>query len=155
MLNFKPTPTPVETGTQLRKEDDSPKVDPTLFKRLVVSLMYLTATRLDITYVVSLISRFMESPKDSHWQVGKRILRYVAGTSRYEILYSRTEYVFLTGFTDNDFAGSLDDRKSTFGHVFHLGSGLISWESKKQPIVTISSAEPKYIVATLEACQAV
>ena len=145
MLNCKTTPTPVATGTKLSKEDCSPNVDPTLYKRLVGSLMYLTATRPDIMFAVSLISRFMESPKDSHWQVGKRILRYVAGTSSYGILYSSTEYDVLTGFTDSDFAGCLDDRKSTSGHVFHLGSGVISWASKKQPIVTLSSV----------ACQAV
>jgi hypothetical protein len=155
MLNCKTTPTPVATGTKLSKEDCSPNVDPTLYKRLVGSLMYLTATRPDIMFAVSLISRFMESPKDSHWQVGKRILRYVAGTSSYGILYSSTEYDVLTGFTDSDFAGSLDDRKSTSGHVFHLGSGVISWASKKQPIVTLSSAEAEYVAATSAACQAV
>ena len=90
MVNCKSTPTPVETCTNLlRKEDDSVKVDLTLFKRLVGSLMYLTATRLDIMYVVRLISRIMESPKDSHWQVGKRILRYVARTSSCGVLYAR------------------------------------------------------------------
>ena len=69
-------PTPVIIGLKLSKDDEGSTVDPTLFKRFVGSLKYLTATRLDIMYGVSLISRFMESPKESHWQVGKRIMRY-------------------------------------------------------------------------------
>ena len=73
---------------KLSKDDEESTVDPTLFKRLVGSLMYLTATRPDIMYGVSLISRFMESPKDSHWQAGKRILRYVSGTKDLGIMYS-------------------------------------------------------------------
>ena len=73
MSNCKEVPTPVITGLKLRKDDDGSTVDPTLFKRLVGSLMYLTATRLDIMYGVNLISIFMESPKDSHWKPSKRI----------------------------------------------------------------------------------
>ena len=77
MSNCKEAPTPVIIGLKLSKDDDGSTVDPTLFKRLVGSLMYLTTTRPDIMYGVILISRLMESPKDSHWQVGIRILRYV------------------------------------------------------------------------------
>jgi hypothetical protein len=126
-----------------------------MFKRLVGSLMYMTTTRPDIMYSVSLISRFMESPQNSHWQVGKRILRYIAGTTGYGILYSKANNFGLIGYTDSDFAGSIDDRKSTFRYIFHLGSGAVSWASKKQPIVTISSAEAEYVAATSTACQAV
>ena len=78
MSNCKSTPTSIIIGLKLSKDDDGSTVDPMLFKRLVGSLMYLTTTRPDIMYGVSLISRFMESPKDSHWQAGKRILRYVS-----------------------------------------------------------------------------
>ena len=88
MVNLRAAPTPVITGSQLSKEDRGSKVDPTLFKRLVGSLMYLTMTRLDIMYGVSLISRFMETPKESHWKEGKRILRYVNGTKDFYIRYS-------------------------------------------------------------------
>ena len=82
----------------MSKDDEGSTVDPTLFKRLVRSLMYLTATRPDIMYGVSLISRFMESPKDSHWQEGKRILRYVSGTKDLGIMYSTSENFKLIGF---------------------------------------------------------
>jgi hypothetical protein len=130
-------------------------VDSTLYKSLVGSLLYLTATRLDIMYATSLVSRFMESPKDSHWRIEKRILRYVAGTLNFGLWYTQSDSNQLFGYTDSDFAGSLDDRKSTSGYVFQLGTNLISWASKKQPIVSISSAEVEYVVATSASFQAV
>ena len=86
MSNCKTTPTPV-----MSKDDEGSTIDPTLFKRLVGSLMYLTATKPNIMYGVSLISRFMESPKNSHWQAGKRIPRHVSGTKDLGIMYSTSE----------------------------------------------------------------
>ena len=113
MMNCNPASTPVATGTKLSKEEKGSNVDPTMFKRLVGSLMYMIATRPYIMYGVYLISRFMESPQNSHWQLRKRILRYIAGTTGYGILYSKANYFGLSGYTDSDFAGSIDDRKST------------------------------------------
>ena len=90
-------------------------------------------------YASSLISRFMETPMDSHWLTGKRILRYISGTRYCGILYSKSNDFILVGYTDNYFEGSIDDRKITSGYIFHLGSGEISWASQKQPIVTLST----------------
>jgi len=70
------------------------------------------------------------------------------------ILYAHLDHYKLIGYTDSDWAGSLDDKRSTLGHIFHLGSGAISWASKKKPIVTLSSAEVEYVAATSVACQA-
>ena len=117
--------------------------------------MYLTTTRPNLMYDVSLISRFMESPKDSHWKVGKIILRYVAGTLGYGLWYTHTPDSTLTGYTESDFASSLDDRKITFGYAFHLGTNLISWASQKQPIVNIFSTEADYVESTTTNCHAV
>ena len=108
MINSKVIATPISTWTKLNKEDQSPDVDPTLFKKLVGSLIYLTATITYIMFVVKLISRFMETPKEVHWQVDKRILRYIAGTISYDILYSNTNKNCLIGYTYSDFVGSLD-----------------------------------------------
>ena len=83
------------------------------------------------------------------------ILRYVKGTKRFGILYIASEYSDLIGYTDSDWVGSVDDRKSTSGYVFHMGSGAISWASKKQSIVALSTAEAEYVAATAAACQAV
>ena len=89
--------------------------------------MYLTTTRLDIMYGVSLISRFMESPKNSHWQAGKRILRYIVGTMNHGILYSTLDDFQLVGYTDSDFAGNIEDRRREGVHLdmhFILGQVL-------------------------------
>jgi hypothetical protein len=141
MEKCKPADTPIALGTKLSKEDLGSVISSTLYKQLVGSLMYLTTTRPDITYATSYISRFMESPKYSHWKVGKRILRYIAGTTTYGLWYTASADSMLTGYTDSDYAGSIDDRKSTSGYAFLFGKNLISWASKKQPIVSISSAE--------------
>eukprot|EP00253_Pinus_taeda_P035323 PITA_35323 len=155
MENCKPIPTLVATGTKLTKHDVGSYVNPTPFKRLVGSLMYLRATRPDIMQGVSLIYRFMETPKDTHWSVEKRIMRYIVGTTDCGIMYASTEKKDLIGYTDSDFSGSLNDRKSTFAFLFHLGSSVISWASKKQPIVTLSSVEAEYVAATLVGGQVV
>ena len=94
----------------------------------------------------------MEKPKDAHWQATKRIFRYVKGTKRYGILYITSKNSELIGYTDSDWARSIDDQKSTSGYVFHMGSGAISWASKKQPIVALSTAEVEYVAATAVAC---
>jgi hypothetical protein len=140
---------------KLRKEDKGSKVDPTLFKRLVGSLMYLTTIRPDIMYGVSLISRFMETPKESHLKARKRILRYVNGTKYFGIRYSTLEDFILIGYTDSDRGGNIDDGKSTSGYTFHLGTCIVSWASRKHPIVTLSSVEVEYVAATNTAFQIV
>ena len=117
--------------------------------------MYLKMTRPAIMYGVSMISRFMESPKDSHWKEGKIILSYVIGIKDLGIMYSTLENFNLIGYTDSDNGGNIDDRKSTYGDTFHFGTCVVSWASKKQPIVTLSSAEASYVAATSAACQVV
>ena len=83
----------------------------------------------------------METLKDTHWSARKIILRYIAGTRDCGIMYASTEKKDLIGYTNSDFACSLDDRKRTSGYVFHLGSSVISWEYKKKPSVTLLSVE--------------
>ena len=73
-----------------------------------------------------MISRFMESPKDSHWQAGKRILRYVSGTKEFGIMYSTSENFKLISYNDSDNGGSIDDRKITSRYTFHFGTGVVS-----------------------------
>jgi hypothetical protein len=85
MNKCKPTDTPIATGKKLSKQDEGTTIDYTLYKRIVGRLIYLTTTRPDIMYVVTLISRFMENPKITHWKVGKRILRYIASATYYGI----------------------------------------------------------------------
>eukprot|EP00253_Pinus_taeda_P023702 PITA_23702 len=155
MHNNKPTPTPTIMGLNLGKEDCSSNVNPTLYKSMIGILLYLITTELDIMYAVSLVSRFMEIPKEMHWQGEKRILRYVNGTKEYGILYFTTNDFKLVGYTDSYWAGSVDDKKSMMGYVFDLDSGAISWASKKKPIVSISTSEVEYVATTIAMCQVV
>lgn len=146
---------PVMPGSKLSKDGDGNSVDATLYKQIVGSLMYLTATRLDLMFAVSLISRYMEKPTVQHLTVAKRILRYLKGTLELGILYKHGQKAELLAYSDSDYAGDLDDRKSTSGYVFMLGSGVISWSSKKQPVVTLSTTEAEFIAAASCACQAI
>ncbi|KAH0726537.1 hypothetical protein KY284_002402 [Solanum tuberosum] len=112
-------------------------------------------TRPDITHVVSLISRFMENPKELHLLAAKRILRYLKGTVDFGLFYKKDEITELIGFSDSDYAGDLYYRKSTSGYVFMLSSGAVSWSSKKQPIVTLSTTGAEFVTATVYASQAI
>ena len=134
-------------GLKLSKEDNNKDFDPSLYNIIADSLMYLTATRPNIMHAMSFISIFMERTKEAHSQATKRILRYVKGTKRYGILYTSSENFELIGYTNSDWVGSIDDRKSTSRYDFHLGSRSISWASKKQPIVALSTTEVEYVAA--------
>lgn len=146
---------PMVLGCKLTKEGTGAAVDATMFKQLVGSLRYLTATRPDLMYSVNLVSRYMEAPREQHLLAAKRILRYVQGTKEYGIQYWRGGEERLVGFVDSDYAGDEDDRKSTSGYLFLYGEGAVSWASKKQPIVTLSTTEAEYVSAANGACQAV
>jgi len=147
--------TPTEFGLKLNKDHEGKKVDNTLYKQIVGSLMYLTTTRPDIMYSVSLISRYMENLTEMHLLAAKRILRYLQGTRDFGLFYKKGEKLELFGFTDSDYAGDQDDRRSTSGYVFMLGTSVVSWSSKKQQIVTLSTIEVEFIVVIACACQAI
>ena len=117
--------------------------------------MYLIATRPDMMFVVSLISRYMENPTELHLLAAKRVLRYLKGTTEFGIFNKKRGDDELAAYTDSDYAGDLEDRKSTSGYVFLLSSGVVSWSSRKQPVVSLSTIEAKFIIVALCACQAV
>ncbi|GMI75822.1 cysteine-rich RLK (RECEPTOR-like protein kinase) 8 [Hibiscus trionum] len=144
MKDCKPVATPAETGTKLSVDSTREPVNPTLFKSLVGSLRYLTITRPDITYAVGLVSRFMENPKQDHWIAAKRILRYIKGTLDHGLLYTHSQNSRLVGYSDSDYGGDIDDRKSTSGYLFHIGSATFSWSSKKQQTVKNKNVELVY-----------
>ncbi|KAG6509099.1 hypothetical protein ZIOFF_034490 [Zingiber officinale] len=155
MDNSKSINTPVECGVKLSKHDEEEKVDPTFFKSLVGSLRYLTCTRPDILYVVGLVSRYMEDLTTTHLKIAKRILRYIKDTIDFGLLYSAFNHFKLEGYSDSDWGGDIDDRKSTTGFVFFMGDTAFTWMSKNQHIVTLSTCEAEYVAATSCVCHAV
>lgn len=139
--------TPAPTHLKLSKDEAGTSVDQSLYRSMIGSLLYLTASRPDITYAVGVCARYQANPKISHLNQVKRILKYVNGTSDYGIMYCHCSDSMLVGYCDADWAGSADDRKSTSGGCFYLGNNLISWFSKKQNCVSLSTAEAEYIAA--------
>ncbi|KAL4367961.1 hypothetical protein GQ457_05G011320 [Hibiscus cannabinus] len=97
----------------------------------------------------------MESPKQDHWIAAKRILRYVKGTLGHGLFYKHSQDSKLVGYSDSDYGGDIDDRKSTSGYLFHIGSAAFSWSSKKQQTVALSTCEAEYIAAAACTCQAI
>ena len=121
----------------------------------VGGLIYLTHTRPDISYAVGVISRHMQNPTKHHFGTTKRILKYISGTTDYGLWYGNSDAFNLIGYSDSDWAGCAEDRRSTSGYMFSFGSSAISWSSKKQATVALSSSEAEYIAVNLAACQAV
>ena len=127
---------------KLMKDEDGINANKTYYKQVVGSLNYLTATRLDMMFVVSLISRYMENPTEQQ----KRVIRYLKGTTGFRTFYRKggddDDFV---AYTDSDYAGDLDEKKRTSGYVFLVSFGAVSWSSKKQPMVSLSSTESEFI----------
>lgn len=148
MNNCKVAPTPFQLGVTLTTSCTSPRMNPSLYQQLVGSLFYLTHTRPDIAFAVGLVSRFSQDPHESHWRDEKRILRYIKGTVRFGVQYTAGTSK-LVGFTDSDWVGSVDNRKSTSGFVYHFGSAPIAWSGKKQSTISLCFTEVEYHVVVL------
>jgi hypothetical protein len=137
--------TPMGSSQKLCKDEEGKSVDHTLYRSMIGSLLYLTASRPDIMFSVCLCARYQADPKESHLTAVKRIIRYVSGTINLGLNFTRDTNTNLVGFSDSDWAGSMDDRKSTTGGCFYLGNNLVSWFSRKQNCVSLSTAESEYV----------
>lgn len=156
MLQCNSTKYPMDPKDQINKDEHGTPVDSTRFKSMVGGLRYLVHTRPDIAYAVGVVSRFMERPTEMHLNAVKRILRYIKGTLGYGLVYSKDSgNNELTGFSDSDLGGHLDDRKSTGGVVFYLNESIITWVSQKQRCVALSSCEAEFMAANAAACQGI
>jgi hypothetical protein len=113
--------------------------------------MYLVNTRPNICFAVNTLSQFQVETRHEHWIAAKHVLRYIRGTINYGLRYTTSSNIQFHGFTDSDWVGSAEDRKSTSGMCFSLGSAMISWGNRKQKSVTLSTAEVVYMAAC-EAC---
>ncbi|XP_016694436.2 secreted RxLR effector protein 161-like [Gossypium hirsutum] len=155
MENCKPTTTPIAIGMKLSSQGDYEPVNESIYRSLVGCLLYLIATKPDILFAVNMLSRFMHYCNVQHFQAAKRVLRYIKGSLDYGVLFNKAESLKLRGYTDNDWAGSSDDMKSTSGYAFTLGSTMFCWSSRKQPMVAQSTAEAEYVAAANAVNQAI
>ncbi|KAH9783541.1 hypothetical protein KPL71_009348 [Citrus sinensis] len=142
--------TPMSTTIKLDKNEKGKEVDIKTYRCMIGSLLYLTASRPDIMFSICLCARFQSCPKESHMLAVKRIFRYLIGTINLGLWYPRGTHIDLTCYSDADFAGYKVDRKSTSGTCHFLGHSLVSWFSKKQNSVALSTTEAEYIAAVIK-----
>ncbi|GKC25875.1 putative ribonuclease H-like domain-containing protein, partial [Tanacetum coccineum] len=146
-LTVKTASTPMETSKPLHKDAEAEDVDVHLYRSMIGSLMYLTASRPDIMFAVCACARFQATPKGSHLYAVKRIFRYLKHQPKLGLWYPKDSPFDLESYTDSDYAGASLDRKSTTGGCQFLGSRLISWQCKKQTIVATSTTKAEYAAA--------
>ncbi|KAK6153470.1 hypothetical protein DH2020_013109 [Rehmannia glutinosa] len=138
---------PMNSSVKMDMDVDGKAVDQTRYRALIGSLLYLTASRPDITFAVGVCARFQFAPKESHMTASKRILRYLKGFQEVNLWYPKEGGFKLEGYSDSDYAGCRVDRNSTSGTCQMLGNRLVSWFSKKQNSIATSATEAEYIVA--------
>ncbi|CAL1410190.1 unnamed protein product [Linum trigynum] len=139
-----PVKTPMELNLKLHRDSGERLQDGSQYRSIVGSLIYLSATRPDISYAVQVVSQFMTDPRVDHLAAVHRILRYLKGTQDCGLLFPSTGSATLCGFSDSDFAGCVDTRRSTSGWCIQFGGSFISWRCKKQDKVSKSSTEAEY-----------
>lgn len=132
MLDCKPASSPASSGSRLSLFEGEPYNDPTEYRRIVGCLQYLTLTRPDISYAVSQVCQFMHRPTTVHWMAVIGIMRYLKGTIAHGLILKKGSIATLHAYSDADWAGNPDDRRSISGFAIFLGGSLISWSSKKQ-----------------------
>ncbi|GKB47343.1 hypothetical protein Tco_0898096 [Tanacetum coccineum] len=147
MESVRTATTPYEAAKSKLKDETVPPVNVHLYRSMIGSLMYLTASRPDIMFAVSACSRHQVTPLTSHLNAVKKIFKYLKGQPKLGLWYPQDSPFQLEAYSDSDYAGSHRDRKSTTGGCQFLGRRLISWQCKKQTIVATSSTEAEYVAA--------
>ena len=149
--------TPADLSVKLKKDDGFSKdVDSTLYQSMIGSLLYAAnSTRPDIAQAVGVVSRYTSRPSQAHLTALKRILRYLKRTASLAIKYQKSDDGDLIGYSDADWAGDADDRHSTSGNLFLLAGGPISWQSKKQGVVALSTCEAEYVALSAAVQEAI
>ncbi|XP_060182837.1 uncharacterized mitochondrial protein AtMg00810-like [Lycium barbarum] len=144
MSHCRPSPTPVDTKPKLSASKDAPFNDPTKYRQLAGALQYLTFTRPDISYAVQQVCRHMHDPRIEHMAALKRILSYIQESIDFGLYLYKSIVNSLVSYTDADWGGCPDTRRSTSGYCVFFGDNLIYWSSKRQPTLSRSSAEAEY-----------
>jgi hypothetical protein len=148
MEDCEPISTPMVIGCKLIKDDESKESYQRLYRSMIGNLLYVTASRPDVMQVVGQVAIFQAALKETHVMVVKRIFRYLKGTTKFGLWYLKGNEMTMVAYTDADWAGSIDDRRSTSGATFYLGDCLVSWLSKKNSSVSLSTTKSEYIAAT-------
>ncbi|XP_019255211.1 PREDICTED: uncharacterized protein LOC109233803 [Nicotiana attenuata] len=146
-MKYSALTSPLDPSTKLSANEGSLLPDPSYFRKLVGKLNYLTNTRLDISYSVQCLSQFMQNPREPHLRAAYHVLRYLKGDPNFGIFLSNSNDYNIQAFCDSDWAACPDSRKSVSGYVVLLGDGPISWKSKKQQTISLSSVEAEYRAA--------
>nr|CAN70115.1 hypothetical protein VITISV_020105 [Vitis vinifera] len=155
MLGCKPAETPMGSTVKLEESDGSAPVDKGRYQRLVGKLIYLSHTRPDIGFSVSVVSQFMNNPTKKHMTAVIRILRYLKMTPGKGLFFQRTTKKEIEIFSDADWAGSVTDRRSTSGYCSFVWGNLVTWRSKKQSVVARSSAEAEFRAMAQGICEGI
>ena len=145
--HHKEVKTPLPAGLRMGFAINDERISESKYRKLIGSLLYITASRPDIQFAVGLCARYQVAPMKSHYQAAMHILKYVKSTINVGLWYPRGGDLKLRGFSDADYAGDTPTRKSTSGTLTYFGDCLVSWYSKKQPSVAQSSTEAEYISA--------
>ncbi|XP_038885896.1 secreted RxLR effector protein 161-like [Benincasa hispida] len=153
MTGCKPAVTLVEVNNNLVESVDDISVNKERYQRLVGKLIYLSHTRPDISYVVSLVSQFMQAPYVRHMEAVTQILRYLKSTPGKGLMFRKNDRRCIEAYTYSDWAGSVTDRKSTLGYYTFVWGNLVTWRSKKQGVVARSSIEAEYRAMSLGICE--
>ncbi|KAH9686538.1 reverse transcriptase Ty1/copia-type domain-containing protein [Citrus sinensis] len=154
-LSTRPSSFPMEQNLKLSNDQGTLCQNPDQYRRLVGRLIYLTITRLEITYAVNILSQFMHTPRRPHYDAALRVLRYIKSSPGAAILLSSTSSLELSAFLDSDWASCPMTRRSTTGNFIMLDNSPISWKTKKQPVVSRSSAEAEYRAMATTTCELV
>jgi hypothetical protein len=159
MANAHPSSIPVTTNSKLRADDsDDTALDPSVpYREAVGALMYaMTGTRPDIAFAVGLVSRYLATPRESHWRAVGQIFKYLRHTVDTVLTFDGSKHdLQLRGYSDADWGNDLDTRRSVTGYVFMLAGGAVSWRSRRQPTVALSTTEAEYMAAAEATTEAV
>ncbi|GAU36120.1 hypothetical protein TSUD_374830 [Trifolium subterraneum] len=155
LLGSKPASTPLDPSIKLHNDNGKPFEDVSLYRRLIGKLLYLTNTRPDIAYATQQLSQFLHNPTVTHFKAACRVIRYLKHNPGRGLMFYRHSDIHIIGYSNADWAGCLDTRRSTSGYCFFLGSSLVSWKAKKQLTISKSSSEAEYRALSSATCELV
>ena len=146
------SPVPIQRGDSFNRSQcpqndlERKEMENIPYASVVGSLMYAqTCTRPDISFAVGMLGRYQSNPGVHHWKAAKKVLRYLQGTKEHMLIYRRSNNLEVIGYSDSDYTGCVDTRKSTFGYLFLLADGAISWKSAKQSVIATSTMEAEFV----------